>query len=61
MIGPDVTERLPEPTLAQKRDLTVTELVCNAHARPGIPRPIMPRVTGPPIAGDASYDEAAQS
>ncbi|MEV4759693.1 dihydrolipoyl dehydrogenase [Micromonospora sp. NPDC049559] len=34
MIGPDVTELLPELTLAQKWDLTATELARNVHAHP---------------------------
>ncbi len=34
MIGPDVTELLPELTLAQQWDLTVTELARNVHAHP---------------------------
>jgi dihydrolipoamide dehydrogenase len=34
MIGPEVTELLPELTLAQQWDLTVTELARNVHAHP---------------------------
>ncbi|MGH8867190.1 MAG: dihydrolipoyl dehydrogenase [Actinomycetes bacterium] len=34
MIGPDVTELLPELTLAQQWDLTTTELARNVHAHP---------------------------
>jgi dihydrolipoamide dehydrogenase len=34
MIGPDVTELLPELTLAQKWDLTATEVSRNIHAHP---------------------------
>ncbi|MGC1210046.1 MAG: dihydrolipoyl dehydrogenase [Micromonospora sp.] len=34
MIGPDVTELLPELTLAQQWDLTVHELARNVHAHP---------------------------
>jgi dihydrolipoamide dehydrogenase len=34
LIGPDVTELLPELTLAQKWDLTVTELARNVHTHP---------------------------
>ena len=34
LIGPDVSELLPELTLAQKWDLTVTELVRNVHTHP---------------------------
>ena len=47
LIGPEVTELLPELTLAQKWDLTATELARNVHAHPtlseapagGDPRP----------------------
>jgi len=34
LIGPDVSELLPELTLAQKWDLTVSELVRNVHTHP---------------------------
>ncbi|ADG98441.1 dihydrolipoamide dehydrogenase [Segniliparus rotundus DSM 44985] len=34
MIGPDVSELLPELTLAQKWDLTVEELIRNVHTHP---------------------------
>jgi dihydrolipoamide dehydrogenase len=34
MIGPDVTELLPELTLAQQWDLTSKELARNVHAHP---------------------------
>jgi dihydrolipoamide dehydrogenase len=34
LIGPDVTELLPELTLAQQWDLTVNELARNVHAHP---------------------------
>jgi dihydrolipoamide dehydrogenase len=34
LIGPDVTELLPELTLAQKWDLTAAELARNVHAHP---------------------------
>lgn len=34
LIGPDVTELLPELTLAQQWDLTVTEVARNIHAHP---------------------------
>jgi dihydrolipoamide dehydrogenase len=34
LIGADVSELLPELTLAQKWDLTVTELIRNVHAHP---------------------------
>jgi dihydrolipoamide dehydrogenase len=34
LIGPDVTELLPELTLAQKWDLTAEEVARNVHAHP---------------------------
>ena len=34
MIGPDVTELLPELTLAQLWDLTAEEVARNVHAHP---------------------------
>ncbi len=34
LIGPDVSELLPELTLAQKWDLTATELIRNVHTHP---------------------------
>jgi dihydrolipoamide dehydrogenase len=34
LIGPDVAELLPELTLAQKWDLTATELARNVHTHP---------------------------
>ncbi|HWN36652.1 MAG TPA: dihydrolipoyl dehydrogenase, partial [Pseudonocardia sp.] len=34
LIGPEVTELLPELTLAQKWDLTANELARNVHAHP---------------------------
>ena len=34
LIGPDVTELLPELTLAQQWDLTTTELARNVHSHP---------------------------
>jgi dihydrolipoamide dehydrogenase len=34
LIGPEVTELLPELTLAQQWDLTTTELIRNVHAHP---------------------------
>ncbi|MET8875548.1 dihydrolipoyl dehydrogenase [Nocardia sp. NPDC004604] len=34
LIGPDVSELLPEMTLAQKWDLTVNELIRNVHTHP---------------------------
>jgi dihydrolipoamide dehydrogenase len=34
MIGPEVTELLPELTLAQKMELTASEIGHNVHAHP---------------------------
>ncbi len=34
MIGPDVSELLPELTLAQKWDLTADEMARNVHTHP---------------------------
>jgi len=34
MIGPEVTELLPELTLAQNMELTTAEIVRNVHAHP---------------------------
>ncbi len=34
LIGPDVSELLPELTLAQKWDLTANELARNVHTHP---------------------------
>ena len=50
LIGPDVSELLPELTLAQKWDLTAPELARNVHTHPtlsrgcagGLPRPRRP-------------------
>ena len=36
MIGPDVTELLPELTLAQLWDLTAEEVARNVHAHPAL-------------------------
>ena len=38
LIGPDVSELLPELTLAQKWDLTVNELARNVHTHPTLSR-----------------------
>ncbi|AOR36907.1 dihydrolipoyl dehydrogenase [Streptomyces fodineus] len=46
MIGPDVTELLPELTLAQKWDLTVTELVRNVHAHPTLSEAVQDALHG---------------
>ncbi|MGW7382764.1 dihydrolipoyl dehydrogenase [Streptomyces sp. NPDC054794] len=46
MIGPDVTELLPELTLAQKWDLTVTELIRNVHAHPTLSEAVQDALHG---------------
>ncbi|MEU6665957.1 dihydrolipoyl dehydrogenase [Streptomyces sp. NPDC046727] len=46
LIGPDVTELLPELTLAQKWDLTVTELIRNVHAHPTLSEAIQDALHG---------------
>ncbi|MEU8713975.1 dihydrolipoyl dehydrogenase [Streptomyces sp. NPDC048663] len=46
MIGPDVTELLPELTLAQKWDLTVTELARNVHAHPTLSEAVQDALHG---------------
>ncbi|MBB4929977.1 dihydrolipoamide dehydrogenase [Lipingzhangella halophila] len=49
MIGPDVTELLPELTLAQKWDLTADEVARNIHAHPTLSEAIQEAIHG--IAG----------
>jgi dihydrolipoamide dehydrogenase len=46
LIGPDVSELLPELTLAQKWDLTVTELVRNVHAHPTLSEAVQEALHG---------------
>lgn len=41
MIGPDVSELLPELTLAQRMELTVSEIARNVHAHPTISEALM--------------------
>ena len=41
MIGPDVSELLPELTLAQRNELTISEISRNVHAHPTISEVIM--------------------
>lgn len=41
IIGPDVSELLPELTLAQRMDLTITEIARNVHAHPTLSEAIM--------------------
>ena len=45
LIGPEVTELLPELTLAQKWDLTATELARNVHAHPTLSEALRRRST----------------
>ncbi|MFD6372723.1 FAD-dependent oxidoreductase, partial [Streptomyces roseolus] len=49
LIGPDVTELLPELTLAQQWDLTVHEVARNVHAHPTLGEAVKEAVHG--IAG----------
>ena len=46
LIGPDVTELLPELTLAQKWDLTVHEIARNVHAHPTLGEAVQDAVHG---------------
>ncbi|MGW2649439.1 dihydrolipoyl dehydrogenase [Streptomyces sp. NPDC001393] len=46
LIGPDVTELLPELTLAQKWDLTVNELIRNVHAHPTLSESVQDALHG---------------
>ncbi|PPK63123.1 dihydrolipoyl dehydrogenase [Actinokineospora auranticolor] len=46
LIGPDVTELLPELTLAQKWDLTVHELARNVHAHPTLGEALQEAIHG---------------
>ncbi|MCX5335655.1 dihydrolipoyl dehydrogenase [Streptomyces sp. NBC_00140] len=46
MIGPDVTELLPELTLAQQWDLTVHEIARNVHAHPTLGEAVKEAVHG---------------
>ncbi|MFB8760196.1 dihydrolipoyl dehydrogenase [Streptomyces sp. NPDC059852] len=46
LIGPDVTELLPELTLAQKWDLTVHEIARNVHAHPTLGEALQEAVHG---------------
>ena len=49
MIGPDVTELLPELTLAQAYDLTADDVARNIHAHPTLSEALKEAVEG--IAG----------
>ncbi|MDH6127943.1 dihydrolipoyl dehydrogenase [Kitasatospora sp. GP82] len=46
MIGPEVTELLPELTLAQQWDLTVTEIARNVHAHPTLGEAVKEAIHG---------------
>jgi dihydrolipoamide dehydrogenase len=46
LIGPEVTELLPELTLAQKWDLTATELARNVHAHPTLSEGLQEAIHG---------------
>ncbi len=46
LIGPDVTELLPELTLAQQWDLTVYEVARNVHAHPSLSEAVKEAVHG---------------
>jgi dihydrolipoamide dehydrogenase len=46
LIGPDVTELLPELTLAQQWDLTVHEIARNVHAHPTLSEAVKEAVEG---------------
>jgi dihydrolipoamide dehydrogenase len=41
MIGPEVTELLPELTLAQMMELTANEIARNVHAHPTLSETLM--------------------
>jgi len=46
MIGPDVSELLPELTLAQRNELTISEISRNVHAHPTLSEVIMEAAHG---------------
>jgi dihydrolipoamide dehydrogenase len=46
MIGPEVTELLPELTLAQKMELTAEEIARNVHAHPTLSEVLMEAAHG---------------
>ena len=46
MIGPDVSELLPELTLAQRMELTTAEIARNVHAHPTLSEAIMEAAEG---------------
>ena len=46
MVGPDVTELLPELTLAQMQELTAEEIARNVHAHPTLSEALMEAAHG---------------
>ncbi len=46
MVGPDVTELLPELTLSQQMELTAEEIARNVHAHPTLSEVIMEAAHG---------------
>ena len=46
MVGPDVSELLPELTLAQRFELTTHEIARNVHAHPTLSEAIMEAAAG---------------
>jgi dihydrolipoamide dehydrogenase len=46
MIGPEVTELLPELTLAQMMELTAAEIARNVHAHPSLSETLMEMAHG---------------
>jgi dihydrolipoamide dehydrogenase len=53
MIGPEVSELLPELTLAQSMELTAEEIVRNVHAHPTLSEVIMEAAHG--IVGETIH------
>jgi hypothetical protein len=49
LVGPDVSELLPELTLAQRWDLTVYELAANVHTHPTLSEALQEAIYG--VAG----------
>ncbi len=46
MVGPDVTELLPELTLAQSAELTAVEIARNVHGHPTLGETLMEAAHG---------------
>ncbi len=53
MVGPDVTEMLPELTLAQNNELTAVEIAHNVHAHPTLSEALMEAAHG--VEGQAIH------